>query len=408
MRSINPIRESCGDKKMLIKDICTSITDGSHNPPQGIASSSYLMLSSKNVFDDKITLDEPRFLSEEDFAKENKRTNVKCGDILLTIVGTVGRAAVVSSDLPPFTLQRSVAVLHLKEEVCSSRYLMYALRGKRSYIESHSKGVAQKGIYLKEVAGIDLPVHPKAMQEKITNRLDKLAFIIKCRQQELQKLDDLVRARFIELFGNPVENPKGYYVATLQELINKGFIMYHLDGNHGGDYPKSEEFVDNGVPYISANCIVNDEIDFSKAKFLTPERAGKLRKGIAQNDDVLFAHNATVGPTVVLHTDEEKVILGTSLTAYRCNKEKIMPNYLKAYMLSDEFVRQYSGDMKQTTRNQVPITAQKKYLFLIPPIEEQKQFAAFAVQIAKSKAAVQKALDQAQLLFDSLMQEYFG
>ena len=111
MRSINPIRESCGDKKMLIKDICTSITDGSHNPPQGIASSSYLMLSSKNVFDDKITLDEPRFLSEEDFAKENKRTNVKCGDILLTIVGTVGRAAVVSSDLPPFTLQRSVACL---------------------------------------------------------------------------------------------------------------------------------------------------------------------------------------------------------------------------------------------------------------------------------------------------------
>ena len=77
-------------------------------------------------------------------------------------------------------------------------------------------------------------------------------------------------------------------------------------------------------------------------------------------------------------------------------------------MLSDGFVRQYSGDMKQTTRNQVPITAQKKYLFLIPPIEEQKQFAAFAVQIAKSKAAVQKALDQAQLLFDSLMQEYFG
>ena len=61
---------------MLIKDICTSITDGSHNPPQGIASSSYLMLSSKNVFDDKITLDEPRFLSEEDFAKENKRTNL--------------------------------------------------------------------------------------------------------------------------------------------------------------------------------------------------------------------------------------------------------------------------------------------------------------------------------------------
>lgn len=190
------------------------------------------------------------------------------------------------------------------------------------------------------------------------------------------------------MFGDPVENPKKYYVATLQELIDEGYITYHLDGNHGGDYPRSEEFVASGVPYVSANCIVNGEIDFSKAKFLTSERAEKLRKGIAQDGDVLFAHNATVGPTVVLHTDEERVILGTSLTAYRCNKDEIMPSYLKAYMLSDGFARQYSGEMKQTTRNQVPITAQKKYLFLIPPIEEQNRFEAFADQVDKSKVVV--------------------
>lgn len=205
------------------------------------------------------------------------------------------------------------------------------------------------------------------------------------------------------MFGDPVENPNGYYVATLQELIDKGYITYHLDGNHGGDYPRSEEFVDSGIPYISANCIVNGEIDFSKAKYLTSERASKLRKGIARDDDVLFAHNATVGPTVVLHTVEEKVILGTSLTAYRCNKEKIMPNYLKTYMMSDGFVRQYSGGMKQTTRNQVPITVQKKYLFLIPPIKEQNQFADFVHQVDKSKVVAQKALDETQLLFDCVM-----
>lgn len=187
-----------------------------------------------------------------------------------------------------------------------------------------------------------------------------------------------------------------------------GYITYHLDGNHGGDYPRSEEFVDTGVPYISANCIVNGEIDFSKAKFLTPERAGKLRKGIAKDEDVLFAHNATVGPTVVLHTDEEKVILGTSLTAYRCNKDMILPNYLKTYMLSGGFVRQYSGEMKQTTRNQVPITVQKKYLFFIPSIEEQEQFANFVKQVDKSKVVVKKSLDETQQLFDSLMQKYFG
>lgn len=392
---------------MRIKDICSGVTDGSHNPPQGLEISDYLMLSSKNVFDDKITFDSPRYLSQIDFEQESKRTRIKSGDVLLTIVGTVGRAAVVGENMPQFTLQRSVAVLHPNVEICDSRYLMYALQANRNHIESRAKGVAQKGIYLKEVADIELQIPLLSEQTHRVKVLDKIAFVIKFRQQQLQKLDELVKARFVELFGDPVGNPKAYYVATLQELICKGYITYHLDGNHGGDYPKSDEFVETGIPYISANCIVNGEVDFAKAKYLTSERANKLRKGIAQNGDVLFAHNATVGPTVVLHTTEKKVILGTSLTAYRCNKEKILPNYLKIYMLSDGFIRQYSNEMKQTTRNQVPITAQKKYLFLIPPIELQNQFATFVEQVDKSKVAVQKSLDEAQLLFDSLMQQYF-
>ncbi len=245
-------------------------------------------------------------------------------------------------------------------------------------------------------------------QNRIAEILSKAKSLIESRKRQLTELDNLVKARFVEIFGDPVVNPKEYLVCTLQELVDSGYITYHLDGNHGSDYPKSEEFVGSGIPYISANCIVDGEIDFSKAKYLTIERAGKLRKGIAKDADVLFAHNATVGPTAVLHTREEKVILGTSLTAYRCNHKLIVPNYLKAYMLSDGFVRQYSNEMKQTTRNQVPITVQKKYLFLIPPIEEQNEFATFVAQVDKSKIVVQKALDEAQTLFDSLMQEYFG
>lgn len=370
---------------MRIKDICSGVTDGSHNPPQGLENSDYLMLSSKNVFDDKITFDSPRYLSQIDFEQESKRTRIKSGDVLLTIVGTVGRAAVVGENMPQFTLQRSVAVLHPNVEICDSRYLMYALQANRNHIESRAKGVAQKGIYLKEVADIELQIPLLSEQTHRVKVLDKIAFVIKFHQKQLQKLDELVKARFVEMFGDPVGNTKAYYVATLQELICKGYITYHLDGNHGGDYPKSDEFVEAGIPYISANCIVNGEVDFSKAKYLTLERANKLRKGIAQNGDVLFAHNATVGPTVVLHTTKEKVILGTSLTAYRCNKEKILPSYLKTYMLSDGFIRQYSNEMKQTTRNQVPITAQKKYLFLIPPIGLQNQFATFVNQVDKSK-----------------------
>ncbi|MFR5786087.1 MAG: restriction endonuclease subunit S [Christensenellales bacterium] len=145
-------------KKMRVRDICVGIADGSHNPPQGIEMSDYLMLSSKNIFDDEITFDNPRYLAQSDFEQEDRRTKVMAGNVLLTIVGTVGRAAVVDEKMPRFTLQRSVAVLKPKDDVCNSRYLMYALQGKRTYIENSAKGVAQKGIYLNEVSNIDLRI----------------------------------------------------------------------------------------------------------------------------------------------------------------------------------------------------------------------------------------------------------
>lgn len=288
------------------------------------------------------------------------------------------------------------------------QYFVYAVRHKLTEMSSKTHGATMKHIVKKDFDDTEIPYPSIKQQVEIANALDKAAFIIEARKKELDELDNLIKARFVEMFGDPVKNPKGYYVDSLQNLIIKGYITYHLDGNHGGDYPRSEEFVESGVPYIGANCISGSEINFKMAKYLTEDRASKLRKGIAQNEDVLFAHNATVGPVVVLHTDEEKVILSTSLTAFRCNQEFIKPNYLKGYMLSDGFVNQYINEMKQTTRNQVPITLQKKYMFIVPPVEEQNEFEQFVTQVDKSKFAVQKALDEAQLLFESLMQKYFG
>ena len=336
--------------------------------------------------------------------KKTGLTILPKGTVLFSSRAPIGKVAIAGCDMYCNQGFKNL----ICSDVINNKYLYWYLKSKTTYLNSLGRGATFKELSKKILAEVELEVPHIKRQNEIVQRLERLCSIKKKRLEQLQKLDELIQARFVEMFGDPVENPKRYYVATLQELIAKGYITYHLDGNHGGNYPKSEEFVDKGVPYISANCIVNGRIDFSKAKYLTPKRASKLRKGIAQNEDVLFAHNATVGPTVVLHTDEEKVILGTSLTAYRCNKNKVMPNYLKAYMLSDGFVRQYWGEMKQTTRNQVPITTQKKYLFLVPPIDLQNQFADFVNQVNKSKVEIQQALEKTQLLFDSLMQQYFG
>ncbi len=200
-------------------------------------------------------------------------------------------------------------------------------------------------------------------------------------------------------------------IFTLQEMLDNGIILSHLDGNHGGLYPNKDEFVESGVPYISANCIVDGEVDFSKSKYLSEKRASAFSKGVAKHEDVLFAHNATVGPVAILRTDLDFVILSTTVTYYRCNKDYLLPNYLRLYLISDFFVNQYTEVMKQATRNQVPITKQRTFFHLIPPLAEQQCIVsildeAFAA-IASAKANAEQNLKNAKELFDVYLHRYY-
>lgn len=389
-----------------LNDIC-DVRDGTHDSPQYVTEG-YPLVTSKNIIDGQIDITNVSYISEEDYEAINKRSNVDHGDILMPMIGTIGKPVIVNKEFE-FAIKNVALIKFYEDSKVMPAYIRYVLDSNlfNKYVEKENRGGTQKFISLGNIRNFPVPVVSLEKQNETISILNKLSQMIKSRKLQWELLDNLVKSRFVQMFGDPVTNPNGYLVQTLHQLIEANYITYHLDGNHGGDYPKSDEFVDSGIPYIGANCIVNGEINFSMAKFLTKERAGKLRKGIAQNGDVLFAHNATVGPTVILHTTESKVILSTSLTAYRCNQEKITPDYLKAYMQSDGFIRQYSGEMKQTTRNQVPITAQKKYLFVIPPIAEQMQFANIVHQVDKLKVVVQKSLNETQLLFDSLMQKYF-
>jgi type I restriction enzyme S subunit len=217
-------------------------------------------------------------------------------------------------------------------------------------------------------------VPPLPEQQRIVGILDEafegIATAKANAEKNLQNARALFESHLQSVFTRRGE---GWDRLTLGELLDRGWIESHLDGNHGGDYPRKEEFISEGVPYISANCLDDERVDMARAKYLSPSRAALLRKGIAKDNDVLFAHNATVGPVAILRTDEEKVILGTSLTYYRCNPNHILPEYLAHYMRSFGFKTQYLQVMRQSTRNQVPITKQREFWHVIPPIEEQER-----------------------------------
>lgn len=264
-----------------------------------------------------------------------------------------------------------------------------------------------KHLSAKRLNAITINLPPLSEQQHIVEELDLLSSIIEKKKAQLKELDNLAQSLFYEMFGDPITNEKGWSYKKLNTLIDENVITYHLDGNHGGDYPRSEEFVDEGVPYIGANSLNNGFVNFSMAKYLPKERA-KLKKGLAINGDVLFAHNATVGPVAYLITNEPLVILSTSLTAYRCNQDKMNPLFLRAYMQSIWFESQYKASMKQTTRNQIPITQQKKFDFILPPISLQNQFAEKVQAIEHQKELIKQSIKEVETLFNSRMDYYFN
>jgi type I restriction enzyme S subunit len=199
--------------------------------------------------------------------------------------------------------------------------------------------------------------------------------------------------------------PENWRVETIGKLIDEQAILEHLDGNHGELYPRSHEFKTHGVPYIGANDFAEGLVRFENCKFLTHERAVQFRKGIARDGDVLFAHNATVGPVALLRTNEPFVILSTTATYFRCNSEKLNNLYLKAALQAEPFVRQYQSVMAQSTRFQVPITTQRKLRLIIPPLPEQNEIATAFSDIDELLRALDRLIAKKRDLKQGAMQQ---
>ncbi len=193
----NPELNERGWRTSSLGDACISITDGSHNPPKGGTKSPYLMLSSKNVQDGHLSFDDPRYLQADEYSTEHKRTNVKTGDILLTIVGTVGRCCIFEST-KNVVFQRSVAVLKPQESF-NNVFMMYQIMLLRGVLENEAKGVAQKGIYLKQLGKIRLIAPPRSLQEQFATKIKAIEHqkaLINQSLVETQKLFDYTMDKY--------------------------------------------------------------------------------------------------------------------------------------------------------------------------------------------------------------------
>ena len=334
----------------------------------------------------------------------DKLIEVNSGDLLFSWSGTVG------SSFGPHIWDREKGVLnqHIyklsKKQAIDTKYAFYCLKKITREIEQSVVGaVGLVHVTKKNLVQFKIPLPPLVEQQRIVAKLDSVfSEINKAKKAdqyillEINKLKECIIESSLSKMN--LEN----YKYKLQDLLDLGWIESHLDCNHGSDYPRKNEFIDSGVPYISANCLNNGSVTKINMKFLSKDRASRLRKGIAKNGDILFAHNATVGPTALLETHESKVILGTSLTYYRCQKQKINNKYLMIYMQSRLFIDQYKFVMRQATRNQVPITKQRKFDFIIPPLEMQLSISDKILKIENYIKKLSFDIEKRKRQYDSL------
>ena len=196
----------------------------------------------------------------------------------------------------------------------------------------------------------------------------------------------------------------------LGDLIEDNIIIEQSDGNHGELYPRSDEFTDAGIPYIAASAISSsgDDIDFNLVKYLPLKRAEQFRKGVAQNGDILLAHNATVGPCLQLSMEYDFAILSTSLTLFRINENKMNSKFFLQMLRSDLFQNQLFKYMKQTTRSQVPILTQRKLEVCYPNnTQDQELIGTYLSNLDHLITLHQRKCDETNTLKKYMLQKMF-
>jgi type I restriction enzyme, S subunit len=177
-----------GWEEKKLQDICEKITDGSHNPPKSCEGSKLMMLSGRNIRDNKLDFEKVRFVSEKDFIKEDKRTNIQAGDVLLTIVGSIGRSFVFPKGSPKVIFQRSVAVIK-PHSILNPHFLSYFFKSPKSQekLNTQARGAAQKGVYLKDIRGLQLLLPNIETQNEKVLFLDKNNLKAKQTQSKLEE-----------------------------------------------------------------------------------------------------------------------------------------------------------------------------------------------------------------------------
>lgn len=383
--------------KVRLGDIATVVTKGTTPTTMGFQfeDSGINFVKIESISEDGTFLREKFSHISDECNVQMRRSQLQENDILFSIAGAIGRSAIVTKEILPANTNQALAIIRVPKGKIDYNYLLYALSSSaiNQQATQHQQGVAQLNISLKNVSDFLLPIYTEAMQKRIVHNLKKIDKLISLRKQQLAKLDELVKARFVEIFGDFKNNSKNWPIVKFDELAK-------IDGNMTTDYEKYADY-----PHIGIDSIEKE--------------TGELKGYRTVKEDGVVSGKYIFTPQHIIYSKIRPNLNKVALPDFEglCSADAypILPNpkncnriFLALVMRSDyflDYILQFSARTNLPKVNRKEIAG---FSMPLPPLSLQNDFATFVERVDKQKQTVQQSLEKLELMKKALMQEYFG
>lgn len=381
------------------------VRDGTHDSPKFVENG-YPLVTSKNLINGKIDFTSCNEISLEDHELISRRSRVDNGDILYAMIGTIGNPVIVEKDRE-FSI-KNVALFKFNNDKVYNRYFYHYLKSKdcKRQLEKLSRGGTQKFVSLGNLRKMIIPLPPLSEQKRIADILDKADELRQKRQQSIEKLDELLQATFIDMFGDPKDNPNKYQIRKLSE-----FYINEKDGTKCGPFGsalKKEEYKTNGIPVWSMDVItLKGEFTDKPTLWIDADKFIDLKSYSVNNGDVIISRAGTVGKMGVVRSKYDESIISTNLIRVRFGNE-LLPEYFISLMTycKNRLSRLKTGADGSFTHMNTGILDNLEFPY--PPISQQKKYVDFSSRLNHHKVIIIKQLEQQENLFQSLQQRAFN
>jgi type I restriction enzyme S subunit len=362
--------------KYKLGDICEIVTGST--PKTGVSEywdGDLKWITPAEIDDDSYIINDSVRKITELGAKKTGLSSFPEGTVILSSRAPIGKVAIAGCEM--------YCNQGFKNLICSdqinNRYLYWFLKGKTRYLNSLGRGATFKEISKQIVAGIEVNVPDKKEQLDVVDELEKISHIIRSRKQEIQKLDELIKARFVEMFGDPEFNNKKWNIEKLEKLC--------LVGSSKRIYQNEQST--EGVPFLRISDLINRMDTGKKAcdLYIPVERFLELKEQglVPQTGDILLTARGTLGRCYIIKNDDKFYFQDGMITWLSNFDDRVTALYISFLFSITGFRKQIDALQAGSTVAYLSIAMTKKLDVMIPPIELQNQFADFVVQVDKSK-----------------------